>query len=182
MTTQCNPPPHLPISLFPSPYRTLSDVRKTVSSIDIMLRTDYQTDVDVADLEDEERIDQHNLDIKVKLIGAYFMEGSYRQALSAVFILIRKNRQYKNELGIILMMRIMMYLGRHNTVRAEYEDTFEELLRLPYARAHSDNQKVRVALSEPNAFTGVLEEEIPLMIDPTGFAREAEGARHPLLR
>eukprot|EP01061_Rhynchopus_euleeides_P001948 TRINITY_DN11469_c0_g1_i1.p1 TRINITY_DN11469_c0_g1~~TRINITY_DN11469_c0_g1_i1.p1 ORF type:complete len:613 (+),score=158.83 TRINITY_DN11469_c0_g1_i1:117-1841(+) len=162
-------------------YRTLSDVRKAVCTLDIMLLTGWNAAIDVEDLEDEERIDQHNLDIKLKLIGSYFMQGQYQKALSAAFILIRKNRRYKGEAGTIVMMRIMMYMGPYHPVRGEYEKTFQELLQHPLARAVTINKKAAVAMSEPRG-TGLLEDEIPYMIDNSQFITQNEAERHPLLR
>ena len=169
---------HLP----PPPHSTCSDIRKAMATVEIMMITEYDPEWDVDDLEDEERIDQHNLDIKLKLVGAYFLTGDYRKALGTNFILIRKNRSYKDEVATLLMMRIMMYLGRHHPIRAEFSNLFEDLLHIPKRRVWCPNHKARMALNEPASHWGSLEDEIPKMIDPTPFSVESSVARHPLLQ
>eukprot|EP01064_Diplonema_japonicum_P039307 TRINITY_DN9819_c0_g1_i1.p1 TRINITY_DN9819_c0_g1~~TRINITY_DN9819_c0_g1_i1.p1 ORF type:complete len:554 (+),score=150.78 TRINITY_DN9819_c0_g1_i1:112-1773(+) len=166
----------------PKAYRVLADVKKTVATVDIMMLTEYHQE-DVEDLEDEERIDQHNLDIKLKLIGAYFGAGDYHKTLSTTFILMRKNYEYKDGITVLIMTRVMTYLGKHHPIREEYNPIFFDLIHVTKRRAGLiQNKKLLNACSEGHSMhSSPLPEEVPLMIDPSPFRRE-HLARHPLLQ
>ena len=159
----------------------MSDVRKSIATVEIMRLTGYTKDCDVEELEDEERIDQHNLDIKLKLIGAYFMSGDYSKTLSACFILIRKNRRHRDGAPKLVLCRVMQYIGRHHPIRDEYSSVLNELLKFSARRTSHISQKLNIALSEASVAGNPLAHEIPLMIDSSPFRVESL-TRHPLLQ
>eukprot|EP00756_Hemistasia_phaeocysticola_P016803 Hpha_TRINITY_DN15498_c3_g1::TRINITY_DN15498_c3_g1_i1::g.173101::m.173101 len=163
-------------------YTVLADVQKAASTIDILMLSGYRVDDDILNLEDEERIDQHNLDLKVRLAGAYFMGGEYTKSLSTCCILIRKNYRWRGNAGLHMARRIMRYLGKHHAAVEDYAPRVEDAMRMKYSQDFRWNARLNAALNQPgDGCSGVLAHEIPKMISPAQFENE-KSSRHPLLR
>eukprot|EP00755_Sulcionema_specki_P027462 Sspe_Gene.87804::Locus_59659_Transcript_4_7_Confidence_0.273_Length_1934::g.87804::m.87804 len=153
---------------FPKVFRTVSDVRKGAATVHVLICSGYKPTDDVEDLEDEERIDQHNLDIKLRLAGAYFMAGDFMKAMAVCCILVRKNINHRNGIAAHMIKAMFAYLGPHHGATEAYKDKFELSYQHRFSHDFRFSRKQEIALNQASSRGGVLAHEIPKMISPYG--------------